>query len=264
MIKTDLLTEGMEKFAVGIASHGVALRAYREAYPGKKIKDSTASVAASKLQRVHKVAVRIAELQRAAAKAASVAGEAKMFGVAEVMATAVARASVDANELVQHRRLSCRRCHGIGHHYQYKNPEEFEQAKQASDDINLTRVANKKPKLKGPSDAGGYGYRFNRPPHPECPECCGEGVPDVYIADSRYLSPAARRAYAGVKVTKDGTQLLMHSADANLAIVAKALGMLTEKVKLVAPDEKTDLPALPVDQTEASRIYQTFLRGDPT
>ncbi|MBT9493880.1 MAG: terminase small subunit [Paucibacter sp.] len=48
-------------------------------------------------------------------------------------------------------------------------------------------------------------------PNPQCVECEGEGHGDVLIADTRKLSPAARALYAGVKITKDGLEVKMHS-----------------------------------------------------
>lgn len=50
-----------------------------------------------------------------------------------------------------------------------------------------------------------------RDPNPECSECRGEGRGDVLIADTRKLSPAARALYAGVKITKEGLEVKMHS-----------------------------------------------------
>ncbi len=48
-------------------------------------------------------------------------------------------------------------------------------------------------------------------PNAACQQCEGEGRGDVLIADTRKLSPAARSLYAGVKITKDGLEVKMHS-----------------------------------------------------
>lgn len=48
-------------------------------------------------------------------------------------------------------------------------------------------------------------------PNPECPACSGDGLERPWFADTRKLPPAARALFAGVKVSKEGMQLLMES-----------------------------------------------------
>ncbi len=123
-------------------------------------------------------------------------------------------ATVDVNELVEYRRYCCRYCWGKLHGYQWTE-EEYGRARDQA-------LIDKKPE---PDVAGGFGFREKRPPHPECPQCNGDGTGAVHIHDSRRLSPAARMAYDGVKVTKDGVQVLIADRGRMLENVAKHLGL---------------------------------------
>lgn len=61
-------------------------------------------------------------------------------------------------------------------------------------------------------------------PNPECSHCGGEGIPRPWFADTRTLSPAARRLFAGVKVTKNGMEILTRDIDGALDKLAKVFG----------------------------------------
>ena len=132
-------------------------------------------------------------------------------------------ATADSNDLIQLRRDACRYCHGIGHEYQYTEQERrraearhYAEAKEAGipeEDIPPFIAA------------GGTGYNPNREPHPDCPECFGEGVERTIIADTRYLPAGARKLYAGIKITKDGMEVKQHSKDAAVDRVMKHLGL---------------------------------------
>lgn len=74
-----------------------------------------------------------------------------------------------------------------------------------------------------------------RVPNPECASCHGDGVEEVFLADTRHLKGPARRLYAGVQKTKDGIKVLMRDQDAALANISKYLGMVVERKELSAP-----------------------------
>jgi len=61
-------------------------------------------------------------------------------------------------------------------------------------------------------------------PDPECPTCMGVGIMRTWFADTRKLDPAVRALFAGVKVTKEGLQLLVESKDSAREKLAKILG----------------------------------------
>lgn len=61
-------------------------------------------------------------------------------------------------------------------------------------------------------------------PNPECLQCQGDGIPRPWFADTRKLSPAARRLFSGVKTSKEGIQILMRDQDGALDKLAKVFG----------------------------------------
>jgi len=140
--------------------------------------------------------------------------ERQLITADEVVARMWGMATVDVNELVEYRRYCCRYCWGKLHAYQWTE-EGYGRARDEA-------LKAKKPE---PDVSGGFGFREKRVPHPECPNCDGDGTGSVHIHDSRKLSPAARMAYDGVKVTKDGVQVLIADRGRMLENVAKHLGV---------------------------------------
>lgn len=133
-------------------------------------------------------------------------------------------AMADPNELMQVRRVCCRHCHGYGHQYQWSEAEYVAKVNAAID-------AGK----PAPDGAGGFGFDPNREPHPECPECGGEGYEHVHVTDSRKLTGRARKLYAGVQRTKDGIKVLTRDQDAALAKISQYLGMQLERREISGP-----------------------------
>ncbi|NML34528.1 terminase small subunit [Paraburkholderia antibiotica] len=131
-------------------------------------------------------------------------------------------AITDANDLIQHRHLCCRYCYGIGFRYQRTAGERERDFAQWEAD---QRDADDDDPVRPFDEMGGTGYHKLKDPNPDCPECFGEGVTDVYIPDTRKLTGAARTAYAGVQVTKDGIKVLQHSKPDALVKVGEHIGM---------------------------------------
>lgn len=177
-------------------------------------------------------------------------------------------ALADPNELAAVRRVNCRHCNGVGHAYQYTDPTEFAKAVAAVMDENVGRqsMRPKRAPKELPTDAGGYGFNSIADPHVNCPKCHGEGIARPWIADTRKLKGRARKLYAGYRITKDGRiEVKTRDQDAALANIAKALGMFTENVNVLQPGGKpVGVPALPIDEVEASRRYQEFVKGEKT
>jgi len=154
-------------------------------------------------------------------------------------------------------RRCCRHCYGRGHHYQWKDENEFAYA--------LGQALKAKGKQTIPSDEGGYGFNFTFRPHPECTECKGEGHLDTFFADTRKLSRAGRRLYAGVKQTAQGMQVMTRDQDAALANLAKFFGMMPDKLQVAGADGGPLLSAtmpLPTDPVEAANLYAQFIKSN--
>jgi phage terminase small subunit len=127
-------------------------------------------------------------------------------------------ANVDVNEIVEYRRDNCRHCWGENHSYQWTHGE-FEKEQRDADE-------NDKPP---PSCDGGFGFVFSREPHPECPECGGEGRGKVHVHDTRRLKGAARRLYAGVHQGKDGLKALVDDRLKALDAISRIYGLYNDK-----------------------------------
>lgn len=73
-------------------------------------------------------------------------------------------------------------------------------------------------------------------PNPDCETCHGEGRGRVHVADTRKLGAGAKALYAGVKLGKDGLQVLMHNQLDALGQIARHLGMFVERRELTGKD----------------------------
>ena len=135
-------------------------------------------------------------------------------------------ATADPSELIEYRVEACRHCWGVEHRYQW-NETEF---KFACEEYDAKRIKAEEEgrvfKDPPPDERGGFGWRPDRKPHPECPKCDGRGIERTVIKPTEDLSPQAKILYAGMKQTRDGVQVLMHDQAKALEMVARHLGML--------------------------------------
>lgn len=137
-----------------------------------------------------------------------------------VLARLWAVATADVNELIQYRRHCCRFCYGTDHRYQWTDAE-FERA----------TIEARNRAYPPPEAPGGSGYDRSKDPHPNCPECQGQGTGEVFAMDSRKVSPEARMLYAGAKVGRDGLEIKTHDQMRALELVGKHIGMFKDKVE---------------------------------
>lgn len=203
--------------------------AYRHAYNAGAMKDSTIAVNACGLAKRDIVAARLEECRAKLNEAVQLDGIALVKQLVEI-------ATTDVNELVNHRRVACRYCYGVGFKYHWKHEGEFQHAIDEWNDKKERHDSNPlnqgKPfKEKMPNDDGGYGFRKTADANPACPRCEGEGIDEVFIADTRKLSPAAKRLYAGAKYGKHGVEILMHSQDKARDLLFQHFG-LAKNIKL--------------------------------
>lgn len=213
MKRTTLTDREHAYVAARIRGLGV-LESYRVAYSSENQKKQTAAVKASEIEHRPRVAAALAAHRAAALEAAEV-------DMAWVIREWVQLVRADPSELARVVRDACRHCWGFDHRYQWRDENEW--AGECARALELGKPA--------PDLAGGYGFRRTRGPHPECPQCEGEGVERVQLADLRNVSPGARRLFAGVERTKAGFKIHTRSQDAALTNIAKALGGLAEHVK---------------------------------
>jgi phage terminase small subunit len=182
------------------------------------------------LQRPH-VQGRIAELERERNEQADKRGE----GQDAVLAHWWRIVNHDPNELSQNRTGSCRYCWGEDHNFQWKTPREFMDAVRDAAKKNGRTVDDDGREVIN-SD-GGFGYDITKEPNASCPECNGLGVTYQVFPDSRKLSPNARAAYLGVKVTQRGMEVITADKMQALDQIAKHLGMFKLKAEVDASEQ---------------------------
>lgn len=196
--------------------------AYEAVFAGR---GNVASVCASKLMARDDIKAGIAE------------GVAKRLARFEMTADDVLRdirqiADTNTNELVEWRRGACRYCHGMGFQYQRK-PSEYREAMNAYLAHQATKPEAQRDTMGLNFDMlGGVGYDKRKAPHPDCPECFGEGIGWEYLRDTRKLSPGAQKLYNGVKRGKNGVEMLQRSKDKALELAAKHTGVAKENIDL--------------------------------
>lgn len=161
------------------------------------------------------IAGAIAERMEEVAVAASVTPEMVLREWAKI-------AFADPNELVDVRRTCCRNCHGYGHQYQWTEAEFSAAVDKAVD--------SGKP---APDGMGGFGFDPKASPHPDCPECGGDGVAQVYVADTRKLK--RHPLYAGAEQTRNGIKVNMRDKDAALFNLSRYLGMQIDRKEISGP-----------------------------
>ena len=74
-----------------------------------------------------------------------------------------------------------------------------------------------------PEERGGRLSMWEEP-NPACTHCHGHGIPRVWFADTRSLSPAGKALFQAAKVTKQGIQIELHSRLDALKEAAKIIG----------------------------------------
>jgi len=192
-----------------------ATQAYLKSYPGAKY--TTASVEGCKLLGNPKVQAFIsAERQKTTAKL-----EIKRE---TVLQEAWNVATADARELTEWRVGCCRYCYGEGNQYQ-RTVGEMERDREAHAAAVREAIRAGEP-APGPfNEKGGIGWNPRLDPNPDCQECFGEGQGRHIMKDTSKLSSAAVSLYAGVKVTKDGLQVLTHSKQDASEKLFKHLGL---------------------------------------
>lgn len=154
-------------------------------------------------------------------KAAIEEGQRKLQAKLEINAERVVQklaqiATADPRELVEVKVSCCRCCHGEGHKFQ-RTLQEMAHDRE--------RWVEKGKAPEAFDEQGGVGFSPLLPPHPECPNCGGDGETRTVLKDTRHLSPRAAALYAGAKQTKYGIEIQMHSQMEAWEKLAKHLGL---------------------------------------
>lgn len=77
-----------------------------------------------------------------------------------------------------------------------------------------------------------WGEAGHADPNPDCGKCGGHGKGHVVLTDTRKLSPAAAKLYAGVQLGREGIKVNMRDQDGALVNIARHLGMFKDSLEL--------------------------------
>jgi phage terminase small subunit len=211
-MKVRPLTIKQQQFVAAVIELRSPSQAYRRVY-SKTCKDDTAYAQASRLMADSRIAQEIKKNGDTLAQTAKMTVERVLEHYGDL-------ATADPNELAHVRWVCCRYCYGRGHKYQWLDSDEWALACAQA-------IVGGAP--EGIKDEGGYGFNHTLEPHPDCPRCRGEGTAEVRVADTRKLTGAARRLYAGAKYGKHGIEIAMRDQDNALKMLAKIYKMTTPK-----------------------------------
>lgn len=182
-------------------------------------------------------------------------------------------ATADPRELIGLKVGCCRYCHGEGGQYQWREREYWELVERADREAAILasmgpvlRKARGKPEpgdVQYPDIAGGFGFNATKPPNPDCAQCHGEGVERFVPRDTDRLSDQALLLYGGVKVKRDGYEIIIADQQKALELAGRIMGAFNDKLDVTANVKGllavADLAKM--DPQEASRRYQEFIRG---
>lgn len=146
--------------------------------------------------------------------------------------------TADLSEVIQHRRVCCRYCHGENFEYQRKNWE-------MDRDLNNYLARGKNPEMF--NRMGGEGFDENADPNPNCTTCKGHGIGKTYMEDTRKLSKKVRNAIASIKQTRGGTEIKFHDWLKAMYLYCQLRGLIVERKQLSVldlsqmPEEQLDL-----------------------
>jgi len=267
------LTPKQDAFVLAYLETGNATEAYRRAYDVRNMLPSTINNKSCLLLKQANIRERVEQARDQTYSAAAI-------DRAGVLALITEIATADASQLSEVQVRCCRHCWGVGYHYQWKNDAEFGFALAEAIDRNARKQSewekNRDLGMKQgpleldplPVDVGGYGFDVTGSPNPECPKCLGEGHVKTIFKDTRKLRGAAKRLFAGVKVTKDGIEIKQRDQAHALSLLAKEFNIakdapavqVTNQVGINAQGAQ-QVTVVSVDPLEASRQYQELMKG---
>ena len=246
---------------LAFAEHWVVYRnqaqAYKHAYGDGSCALETARAAGHQVYHRPAVQAEIARLVKEQAEQSP-----SVASVGWLLRRLVDIGTADPRELIGLKVGCCRYCHGEGNGYQWREREYWEAVEKAERDVRLAP-----PSLRGqvlmPDLAGGFGFNATKPPNPDCPQCHGEGLERFVPRDTDNLSDQALLLYGGVKVKRDGYEIVLADQGKALELAGRIMGAFNDKLdvshKVKGLLAVADLAKM--DPQEASRKYQDFIRG---
>lgn len=247
----DGLTAKMAAFVEHYARWRNATQAYTHAYDTNGSYETRRDEGA-KLLADPRVQAAIKARQKAAVEATGV-------DVGWLLGRFMDIATADPRELIGLKVGCCRYCYGDDHKYQWRDREYMEAVERVEREAAL--YPDRAKDLVWPDIAGGFGFNATHPPRGDCPTCHGEGLERFVPRDTDRLSDSALLLYGGVKVKKDGYEIVMADRSKALELAGRIVGAFNDKVKISGTlahlHAVQDLRS--VDPQEAAKLYEAFV-----
>jgi phage terminase small subunit len=260
---SDGLTDKMAAFVDHYVSYRNATQAYDHAYDARGGSYEVRRADGSKLLRDPRIQAAIKARQ-------AIATHETGMGVAWLLERFLRIANADPRELIGLKIGCCRRCYGEGHEFQWRQHEYLEEMKKV-DAANALREAGgwkarAEPEVPYPDLAGGFGFNATLAPLESCPHCHGEGVERFVPRDTDKLSDDALLLYGGVKVKKDGYEIIIADQSKAAELAGRIMGAFNDKLQVSgaigAMVAVADLRK--VSPADAARAYQDMIAGKLT
>lgn len=223
--KKPLAEKAKRMIEIWCTNGGNATAAYREAYDVNGRSAHHVTDARDVMNRPG-VQEYIRELRAVAAERASIDVQALLEAD-----RAIVEAADHAANISSYRISCCRHCHGKDHAYQWRDDAEYSLAMCAVFDFNASAPEAKARSL--PSDEGGYGYDPSVSPVPTCTKCDGKGLQEAVFADTEDYGKAMP-LFKGVKIGKNGVEVLLHDVDKAKERLLRAAGAFGDDAASVA------------------------------
>lgn len=251
------LTEKQLAFVEHYVRHRNATQAYDHAYDARGGSYETRRDAGSLLLRRPHIQAAIAERQK-------LATQESCADVGWLLGRFLAIATADPRELIGLKVGCCRYCHGEGHGYQWREREYMEAVAKVE---QLARLEpHRAAALEWPDIGGGFGFNATLEPVQDCPQCHGEGLERFVPRDTDKLSDEAVLLYGGVKVKKDGYEIIIADRGKALELAGRIMGAFTDNLRV-----KASIGALvgvadlaKMDPSAAAKTYRDFVAGNLT
>lgn len=241
----------VEKFCMAYLACGDHLRAYRETFadqPG--FMTSKAKFQAAAMMKRPDVNERLALMSREALRTQRLDARKVLERLAQI-------AFADASEVVRVRRVNCRHCWGKKFKRQ-STQGEYDDA--CADALVAAQCEGKETYDVPPEPAGGLGFDLTRPPHPDCPECGGEGYAECFIEDFSKISDDVKPLIAGVEQTKYGLKVTLHNQMDAIKTLANCFGLTQPDVVLaVIQQMKPKTEKTVITYEDAEETYRRLI-----
>jgi phage terminase small subunit len=201
------------------------------------------------------------EIQKAIASRQKLATEFSGVDVGWLLRRFLDMANADPRELIGLKVGCCRYCYGVDHHYQWRLREYLDELEKV--ELEARAYPDRAKDLRFPDPTGGLDFNATHPPNPDCPQCHGEGVERFVPRDTDNLSDQALLLYGGIKVKRDGYEIIMADRAKAAELAGRIIGAFNDKIKISGTlghmHAIADLRS--VDPQAAAAAYRDFVAG---